>query len=288
MHLLTRLTLGICGIAALSCPACREEAQPVPSGIVVSSAATLPLDPQDGAWNKAPEYVAQLVPQDMVEPRQMTTTTPEVLVRAFTDGTDLAMRLEWKDASTDDIPALARFSDACAIQFPGDAGPSIPAPQMGEPGRPVAITYWRAAWQSIVDGRAGELEDLYPNASIDHYPFDAPSLEPGSPSQEAMETRYAPARALHNVMAGPRASPVEDLIAEGPGTLARTDSGASRGQGVRTPTGWAVVLVRPLPFALSGADRRQVAVAVWDGARDETGARKMRTAWVAMILEDKP
>lgn len=288
MRLLTRVAFGISGIAALSLAACREEPQPVPSGIVVSSAVTLPLDPQDDAWDQTPEYVTQLVPQDMVEPRQMTPTTPEVLVRALTNGTDLAIRLEWEDASTDDVPALARFSDACAIQFPDDSGPSIPAPQMGEPGRPVAITYWRAAWQSIVDGRAGELKDLYPNASIDHYPFNAASLEPGSPPQKAMETRYAPARALHNVMAGPRESPVEDLVAEGPGTLTPADSNGSRGKGVRTPTGWAVVLARPMPFQLTGPAHRQVAVAVWDGAQDETGARKMRTAWVSMVVEDKP
>lgn len=288
MRSLTRCTVLIVASSALGSGACREEAKPVISEVVIASATSLPLDPQDSAWDKAPEYVAELVPQDMVEPRQMKSTTPEVRVRAITDGTDLALRLEWKDAGNDDQPGVSRFSDACAIQFPSGSGPSIPAPQMGEPDRPVKITYWRASWQSIVDGRGGSLQDLYPNAAIDHYPFEAPSLEPGSPAQEAMEARYAPARALDNVMAGPRESPVEDLIAEGPGTLAPAGTSDSRGRGLRTSAGWTVVLARRLPFELSGPARSRMAVAVWDGSQAEIGARKMRTGWIPIVVEDKP
>ena len=40
--------------------------------------------------------------------------------------------------------------------------PTVPAPQMGEAGRSVEITYWSAAWQAIVDGRGDTIQDVYP------------------------------------------------------------------------------------------------------------------------------
>lgn len=273
---------------ALGAGGCQDEARPVVSEVVVVSAESLPLDPRDHAWDRAPEFVANLVPQDMVEPRQMRLTTPAVRVRALTDGSELAVRLDWSDASSDDDPGLAQFSDACAIQFPAFPGPGVPAPQMGEPGGPVSITYWRASWQSIAKGQGDELKDLYPNAAIDHYPFDAPSLKAGSAEQEALEKRYAPARALGNIMAGPRESAVVDLFAQGPGTLAPAASSDSRGEGLRTADGWSVVLVRKLPFEPGATARSQLAVAVWDGSQEEVGARKMRSLWIPVVMEARP
>jgi hypothetical protein len=45
-------------------------------------------------------------------------------------------------------------------------------------------------------------------------------LEAGSPAQQEAATRYAPAEALGNRRVGPRPQPVEDMVAEGPGTIA--------------------------------------------------------------------
>ena len=105
---------------------------------------------------------------------------------------------------------------------------------------------------------------------------------------EEMAKRYAPARAAGNAMAGPRQSAVEDLIAEGPGTLSPAAKQQSSGAGKRTATGWTVMLVRPLPAPMAGGKRSQVAFAVWDGAHGEVGARKMRSVWVPISLEGKP
>jgi hypothetical protein len=159
---------------------------------------------------------------------------------------------------------------------------------MGESGRPVQITYWSAAWQAAVDGRGDSLKDLYPNATVDHYPFEAPSLDPGSAEQKAMAARYAPARALGNVLAGPWEKPVQDLIAEGPGTLAATASTASDGRGQRSVGGWTVVITRLLPEGFETAAPGQVAFAVWEGSHGEVGARKMRTGWITLTKLEKP
>jgi hypothetical protein len=48
------------------------------------------------------------------------------------------------------------------------------------------------------------------------------------------------------------------------------------------------MLVRPLPKALAAGKRSQVALAVWDGARGEVGARKMRSVWVPIATEGQP
>lgn len=244
------------------------------------------VDPAAPAWTEIPEFRTALQLQDMVEPRLLRISTPEVRVRAMSDGRQVAFRLEWPDATRNDVPGTGRFSDACAVQLPAKHEADLPAPQMGEPGRPVEISYWRAFWQAMVDGRPDTINAIYPGATVDGYPFDAPPLVAGSPEQQAMAARYAPARALDNAMAGPRSSPVQDLIGEGPSTLRPAPEARSTGSGVRTAHGWAVVIVRPLPGAPAAGAGAQVAFAVWDGAADEAGARKMRTGWVPLALEE--
>jgi hypothetical protein len=158
---------------------------------------------------------------------------------------------------------------------------------MGEPGRTVEITYWNAGWQAIVNGRGDSIKDIFPNAQIDYYPFQATSLAKDPAAQSAMAARYAPARALGNNMAGPRTSPVQDLIAEGPGTIAPAKATTSKGSGQRTASGWAVVIARRLPDGLNAQSRTQVAFAVWQGEEQEVGARKMRTGWIPLAISGK-
>jgi DMSO reductase family type II enzyme heme b subunit len=271
-------------IVALACILLPLAAFAADAQLAVARIASLPASPTDAVWNSIAPARVPLIPQDMVEPRQLTPTTPEVLVRAYTDGTNVAFLLEWTDATVDDMTKPAQFSDACAVQLPAAVSADVPAPQMGEPGRPVEVTYWRASWQAVVDGRPDTLRALYPGATVDHYPFEAPSLKEGSPAQEEMAKRYAPARAAGNDMAA-RQRAVQDLIAEGPGTLSPAAKQASSGTGVRTASGWAVMLVRPAPSGLAPGTRSQVAFAVWDGVHGEVGARKMRSVWVPIAME---
>jgi hypothetical protein len=279
-YLLPLLLLGL----ALAV-ACRRAPAPV-NEVVAVWAAQLPLDPADRAWQRVPEHLAKLLLQDMVEPRLLEPSTPFVRVQAMRNGSEIAFRLTWPDAESDDLPIPGRFVDAAAVQLPAEAAGAVPAPQMGEHDGRVEITFWRADWQATVDGRGHSISDLYPHASIDHYPFQAAPLE-GTPEQQEMEQRYSPAQALGNMRAGPRESPVESLIAEGPGTLSPAESNNARGRGVRTRDGWSVVLIRPLPEGLTPRTRTQAAFAVWQGANREVGARKMRTGWVPLLVEEE-
>lgn len=286
-RLRTLMALGGIAFMAAALLSCGKSGPPrSPGEVLAVRRATLPADPAAPEWRKAPVHTAALLLQDMVEPRLMTASTKTVDVQAITDGTRIAFRIAWLDSSANDLPGASRFSDGCAVQLPaGVAAADVPAPQMGEAGRPVEIAYWRASWQAVVDGRPDSIRALYPDAAVDHYPFQAPTLAAGSPEQQAMTARYAPARALGNAMAGPRQRPVEDLIAEGPGSLSPAPETRSDGRGACTKTGWAVVISRPLPAALQAAGRTQAAFAVWEGGREEVGARKMRTGWVPLALE---
>lgn len=255
---------------------CKEKPQPSSSEILMLRVEQLPLHPEDPLWQRAPEHVGKLLLQDIVEPRQLKGTTTQVRLRALEDGIDAAFRLEWDDSTKDDLPGPGRFLDACGLQVPVHAGPTLPAPQMGEPGKPVEILFWNAGWQALAEGRADRLQALYPNAWVDHYPHEAPPLRKNPALQREMEGLYLPARALGNTRGAPRTVPVEQYVAEGPGTLTPTGNSGFQGTGKRTSQGWSVVLTRSLPKS------PHVALAVWDGARGETGGIKMRTGWIPL------
>ncbi len=268
--------------------ACSGPPPPPATEVRAAVVDRLPDSPGDTAWSGAPVMDVQMLPQDLVEPRLLAPSVSRVQVQALHDGARLAFRLRWEDTGAEDHPGPARFPDACAVQLPRVAAADVPAPQMGEPGRPVDIVYWRASWQASADGRPDTIEALMPGAVVDHYPFAAPSLEEGSEIQRRFADRYAPARALGNVMEGPREQPVQDLVAEGPGTLRPAGSQSATGRGARTAAGWEVVLARPLPASLGPGGRTQVALAVWEGGRDEVGSRKMRSGWVPLVVEEAP
>jgi hypothetical protein len=251
--------------------------------VVAIETRKLPATPDDSAWDKAPVHMAKMLPQDLVEPRLMTPSTAEVSVRALTDGSDVAFRIDWADDSKSDAPGPAKMVDACAIQIPEKAEKDLPEPQMGQEGRTVQVSYWRADWQATMDGRGDTIRDLYPNATVDHYPFEAKPNEKDAAAQKEMALRYAPARALGNIRSGPRTSPVEDLIANGPGTLSPGPSLGAKGKGTHQANRWTVVISRKLPDGLAPNQRTHIAFAVWQGSQKEAGARKMRTGWIPLV-----
>jgi DMSO reductase family type II enzyme heme b subunit len=271
----------------LALVSCQREPQRTQE-VVAVPAANLPADPADSAWDTAPEHLAKLIPQDLVEPRLMTASTAEVKVRALTNGSDVAFRLEWADANQSDAPGPGKMVDACAVQTPEKIEKDLTDPQMGRDGKSVQVTYWRADWQAIVNGRGDTIRDLYPNASIDHYPHDAKPLEPGSAAQKEMALRYSPARALGNVRGGPRTVPVEDLVSHGPATLAPGPSLGSKGKGIHGEQRWSVVISRKLPEGLGVRQRTHIALAVWQGSQQEAGSRKMRTGWIPLLRRGQP
>ena len=115
-HTFPRALLAAALLAAAA--ACTKKQILSPGEVKAVRRAALAAAPVDAAWTALPVHVAPLVPQDIVEPRLLKATTPEVRVRAMHDGTSVAFLLEWADATKNDLPGPASFTDACAIQFP--------------------------------------------------------------------------------------------------------------------------------------------------------------------------
>lgn len=268
--------------ALLLAGGCDRPKAPAPTADVRAAACvTLPTTPEDATWSKAPVHQAELRPQDLVEPRKMVPGIARLQVQALSDGRSIAFRLSWKDPTDDRVRQPASFGDACAVQVPATASTDLPAPQMGERGKPVKISFWSAAAQAALERNSDDIKTRHPNAHIDHYPFTAAPLDQDPAAKEAMARAYSPARAL----AEPPRKAVEDLVAQGPGTLARDPSGASGGSGRRTPEGWEVLLSRPLPADLKPGARTYVSFAVWNGSEQDAGSRKMWTPWTALVTQ---
>jgi hypothetical protein len=246
-------------------------------------------DPFAPAWDRAGEHPASLVPQDIVEPKLMGAGVARVDVRARHNGDWLVFRLGWDDATENALAETGVTSDSVAVQLPVQAGPLVPDPAMGEQGKTVHLLYWKALWQDDA-ARAATGQDrlaaLYPNATTDHYPFLA-----NPAAKDEMTRRYAPAEAAGNpITRRATTSPVQELVAEGYGTTTATTTQRALGRGAWRDGRWLVTIARPLDEGeglarLTPGQKTFLAVAVWDGASRQAGARKMRSAWIPLVLQ---
>ncbi|HSA91759.1 MAG TPA: ethylbenzene dehydrogenase-related protein [Terriglobales bacterium] len=281
-------------IAGIALAGCKRGPQ-VDTQQVAAKYVSAPLpfeDPTSSLWQQATEHPAKLMVQDIAEPKLLEPGVTLVNVRALHNGDWVVFRLEWEDATQDLIPRPGKGSDAAAIQFPLAQAADVPSPAMGERGKGVRIWYWKSLWQDDDERRAAGKGDriatLYPNAAPDHYPFQA------NPSaREEMEKRYAPARAAGNpILARSNAGPVQVLMAEGFGNTTPTPAQTARGHGVWKDGKWMTTIARPLrPGAELGdlevGKRGYVAFAIWDGDKQHTGSRKMRSGWIPFKLVEK-
>jgi DMSO reductase family type II enzyme heme b subunit len=283
--------LGLVLVALTGCS--REPAQDLEQIPAKRVAAPLPFDdPGSRLWQQAAEHPVKLLKQDLTEPMLKEPGVELVKVRALHDGQWVVFRLEWEDATQDLIPNTGHGSDAAAVQFPLAQDGDVPHAAMGEKGKGVRIWYWKAVWQDDAEraqARGGDrIASLYPNAAVDHYPFNA---DPAA--QAEMEKRYAPARAAGNPTAvGPGTSGVQVLIAEGFGTTRPSAAQQGRGHGQWVQGKWITSIARPLRGGaelgdLEAGKRSYVAFAIWDGAKAHTGSRKMRSEWVPLVLRKK-
>jgi DMSO reductase family type II enzyme heme b subunit len=257
----------------------------------VRATGTLPVDdPSSRLWDAAPEHPAALMVQDVTEPRLIEPGVPLVRVRALHDGTSIVFRLDWDDPTRDLIPETGKSSDAVAIQFPLQAGADVPDPAMGQAGKGVTIWYWKAVWQDdgerAAQGGKDRVATLYPNAAVDHYPYE------GNPAAtEEMRKRYAPALAAGNpVTARPNGGAVQVVSAEGFGGSVAAPTQDGSGRGTWREGRWQTTIARPIDRGQTGASlqigqRTYVAFAVWDGAARHTGSRKMRSGWIPLVLQ---
>jgi hypothetical protein len=152
---------------------------------------------------------------------------------------------------------------------------------MGNAGGRVQILQWRADWQTDVERGPITLAELYPHA----YGSDF-HVEDHVSKADAEPYRFSARQA----MGAGHESAVQDLMAEGFGSLTPRPRQTARGKGTHDGAGWQVVITRPQAgdgdssAALAPGTKTQLAVAVWDGEKGEAGARKGWAGWIPLEI----
>lgn len=234
-------------------------------------------DPLADVWEDAPEFEATLQPQNVVAPTLARGSVERVRVRAVHDGSWIAFRLEWDDATDDHNVATSRFSDAAAVQFPARRD-ALGSPMMGNEGAPVDIVYFRAAWAT-----EDNMRELYPRMPPILHPAEGASDEG---SRAALGAAYRVAHAAHNpTVERPPGASVVAFSAAGFGTLSPAEGGFEvDGRGVHRDGRWYVVLARRIgdhaTSVVAPGQRTSVAFAIWNGSNGEVGGRKNRSQWI--------
>ena len=247
-------------------------------------------NPYAEVWKQAPYFETPLQAQQMAMPTIPAPTVTSLRAQALRDGERIAFRLSWADSTADGNVDSGQFTDAVAVEFPLDAGA---APMMGHKGAKVHILHWKALWQKDMDVGFQDVQDLHPNYWYDLYWFAEgkfPFPVKSGAFKDPRSLQWFIAQSAGNPMAVfSRTQPVEELIAEGYGSLTHQPQSASTGKGAWVNGQWAVVISRPLTtndasdFQFKPGNT-QIAFAVWQGGSGNVGGRKNWTSWSSMAV----
>jgi hypothetical protein len=227
--------------------------------------------PTDSAWEEIPETTHALLAQ-LINPPHGGGSTSEVSVRASHDGEELAIRLQWSDASADRGVGVNTFRDAAAVGFPVGTPTVAPAPTMGDADHPVVIWQWAADFDADAEGKS-RFGDRYPHSEgVWIFPQD-------------MSVR-------RKVRGWRGADPVIEYVARGFGTLTPRIDATVNGASHYSGDTWSVVLRRKLstskeldPVFVPG-EPTSLILAIWNGGGAEVNGRKSVTyQWIAARLD---
>lgn len=245
----------------------------------------------DDAWRTVSSYKQPLQRQFLVAPMPADVGVKEIMVQSINDGRHIAFRLSWRDSTRNDDIKTMNFSDGAAIQFPVKKGP-LPEFFMGEPDKPVHIIYWKA-WRSR-DRKDGfqTVKTAYPNMTVDMYNFDYSVKGNGTDKTQAEKDIFIPGKAAGNPLSVPHKEIIEELLAEGAGTLASKNIENTSGDAEWKNGEWTVIFIRPLNVSdaksvqFKAGEKMPVAFAVWEGSRMESAGRKaVSPAWAEVNVE---
>jgi mono/diheme cytochrome c family protein len=272
-------------VLSLSSDTQRERVEMKKFAIVATRVKELPDHPNAGIWRMTPPVNLHLMPLWWRSDRP-----EEVTVRALHDGKDIALLLVWNDDTNDHTAMRPQdFRDAAAVEF--SLTPDPPFFAMGEKGKPINIWMWKSERQADLEPAFQDLEKVYPNLGIDSYPnlLRSPveqSLRHGLTldSNKIFVTGWG----AGNIVSDPeRKSPVEDLTAQGFGTLRarpRIDQKVDA-RGVYGAASYRVMFKRSMKpagkdsVALLPGATLPVAFAVWNGSAGDRDGKKSVTIW---------
>jgi len=239
-------------------------------------------DPHAEEWGEVAPFEVLIQPQQVATPTLAESSVGSLLVRSLHDGSQIAFHLEWGDEAKDELEAMARFRDAVAVQLPAAPG-APPSVTMGAPDAPVHILHWKASWQADVDTGRKSVKDAFPNAFNDVVPE-------GLMGDEAARVFYPGIQAGNPLSQPERGTPVEELVAEGFGSLTTQEEQRAVGRGIFADGRWRVVIAVPMQggdgqATLEPGGRTSVAFAVWNGGAANRGARKQWGDWTPIEIE---
>ncbi|MFO0854231.1 MAG: hypothetical protein HRU72_14790 [Planctomycetia bacterium] len=250
-----------------------------------------------GAFKDAPAVTVPLQMQDKAFPNG-GGSVKGAEVKGIHDGLAIYFKISWSDP-TKDARAIAvqEFRDAVALMFPLGAVEITPAehfsPRMGDREKPTNLWHWKSDWEAdlVAGGGLEDVEVQYPNMQDDFNtnPYSAYYHRELITSVEILSG----GRAANNLLSQPgRGRSVEDLNAEGFGTLtsqAHQDvNGCSRYENGE----WTVIMYRPLitedphdvQFVPGG--KTYFNIAVWNGGeKDRNGQKNISMQWHPAVLE---
>lgn len=260
----------------------------------------LPLGPADRAWEQArPLYVA-LTPLWWTEDR-----IEGLMVQALHNGEELAIRLSWLDATPDERAVRTEeFRDGVAIQFSLSSDPPFYMGDASEHGG-VNIWYWKADREKDIKSGHQGVDTVFPDRAVDMYPEQEPPAArttftswPFAAITEH-DPEFVTAWGAGNLVADPTLkTPVECLVARGPGTLSGKPANAQlvQGQAVYERGVWSVQLQRSmdLPHEHGGenderlfrpGDYLPVSFAIWNGSAGDRDGKKNISIWQKLLIE---
>lgn len=245
----------------------------------------------DNVWKTVPVYRQPQQRQFLVEPKPADIGVKEVMVQSINDGKHIAFRLVWKDATEDTSTGIMNFSDGAALQFPVKKEP-LPEYFMGESKKPVHILHWKA-WRSR-DQKNGfqTVKTAYPNMTVDMYNFDYPVKGTGTEKTQEEKDIFIPGKAAGNPLSFPHKEIIEELTAEGQGTLTSKKIENTSGEAAWEKGEWTVLFKRPLSVSDAGSvqfksgEKMPIAFSIWEGSRRESAGRKaVSPAWAEVKVE---
>jgi hypothetical protein len=286
--------------------------QPGPDITSVFVNDNVPVDPKSPMWQDPPQRTVSLNGQNITIPILFNPTVTSLNVRSMNNGTWIGFWLEWADPTKSDAAlSTNQFRDSIGVALPVTSARTFIA--MGGPETPVNVLHWKADWQTDIDiGHYQDRQDAYPNMAYDLYL--GKNEEKGEvlnydPTTQDFKEQGAGDPRIHvsdlnidyqpGMKAGAftgnywlsKVSPVEELVAEGFGTLTTQKVQNSFGKGVYENGKWNVVIMRPM---LTGdmtdkqfkpGEKTNVAFAIWDGGNREVNGRKAVALWHDLIVE---
>lgn len=265
---------------------------------------TLPAGPMDSAWDQARPLYVGLTPlwweNDRIE---------GLVVQALHNEEELAIRLSWIDPTDDDRAVKqTEFRDAVAIQFSLTSDPPFYMGSAGEHGG-VNIWMWKADRQTNVTKGYQDVDSAFPDRAVDFYPEEEYRLVDMSVTEWPREpiTKHDPqfitAWGAGNLVADPNLrTPVECLVARGPGTLSGKPANVQvvKGQAVYERGLWYVQLQRSMNLphdsehghgdssderVFRAGDYLPVSFAIWNGSAGDRDGKKNISIWQKLVIE---